>query len=75
MRMTANYPDISDLLQRKAAGRRAAARLSFGEKVMLVERLRTNLAPFKQAREAGIAARAARTAPASSTEHRAPSSG
>ena len=45
------YPDISDILVRKKAGRRNLARLSFGEKIALVEELRERLAPFKRARE------------------------
>jgi hypothetical protein len=45
------YPDISDILARKAEGRREIARLSFGEKIALVERMRERLAPFKKARE------------------------
>jgi hypothetical protein len=31
------YPDISDILARKAEGRRMRARLSFGEKLKLLE--------------------------------------
>lgn len=46
------YPDISDLLALKAAGRKARAKLSFGEKIERMERLRERLAPFKAAREA-----------------------
>ena len=46
------YPDISDLLAQKAAARKVRAKLSFGEKIERMERLRENLAPFKEAREA-----------------------
>lgn len=46
------YPDISDLIARKAQGRLNAKRLSFGEKIELVERLRKRLAPLKALREA-----------------------
>jgi hypothetical protein len=46
------YPDVSDILARKEAGRRNLARLSFGEKIALVEALRERLAPLKRAREA-----------------------
>lgn len=46
------YPDVSDILARKEAGRRDLARLSFGEKIALVEALRERLAPLKRAREA-----------------------
>jgi hypothetical protein len=46
------YPDISDLLAQKASARKARAKLSFGEKIERMERLRENLAPFKALREA-----------------------
>ena len=45
------YPDISDILARKAEGRREIAGRSFGEKIALVERLREQLAALKRARE------------------------
>lgn len=45
------YPDISDILERKAEGRRDIARRSFGEKIAMMEALRERLAPFKRARE------------------------
>ncbi len=45
------YPDISDILARKAEGRRDAARRSFGEKIAWVEEMRERLAPLKRARE------------------------
>ena len=45
------YPDISDILQRKAEGRRDLARRSFGEKIAAMEALRERLAPFKRLRE------------------------
>lgn len=45
------YPDVSDILARKEAGRRDLARLSFGEKIARIEALRERLAPFKRARE------------------------
>ncbi len=48
---TASYPDISDILARKAEGRREAARRSFGEKIAMMEALRERLAPLKQARD------------------------
>ena len=56
----ANYPDISDILNRKAEGRRAIARRSFGEKIAMMESLRERLAPFKRAREQRRAAKPAR---------------
>jgi hypothetical protein len=46
------YPDISDILARKAAGRRDLARRTFGEKIAAVEALRERVAPLKQLREA-----------------------
>jgi hypothetical protein len=49
------YPDISDILVRKAAGRRARAQLSFAEKIAMIEALRARVEPLKQAREAARA--------------------
>jgi hypothetical protein len=49
------YPDISDILQRKAEGRRDLAGRSFGEKIAAMEALRERLAPFKRAREKRLA--------------------
>jgi hypothetical protein len=46
------YPDISDILARKAEGRRDLARRSFGEKIAWCEMMRERLAPLKRAREA-----------------------
>ena len=46
------FPDISDILARKAEGRREIARRSFGEKIAMMEALRERLEPFKRAREA-----------------------
>jgi len=51
------YPDISDILARKRKGRRQLSRLSFGQKIALVEDLRERLAPLKRARERRIAAK------------------
>jgi hypothetical protein len=45
------YPDISDILQRKAEGRRDTSRRPFGEKIAMMEALRERLAPFKRLRE------------------------
>ena len=45
------YPDISDLLRQKAAGRKEIAARSFGEKIAMVERMRERLEPLKQMRE------------------------
>ncbi|MGA3307638.1 MAG: hypothetical protein ABSD08_03350 [Xanthobacteraceae bacterium] len=54
---TTIYPDISDILARKRQGRRQLSRLSFGQKIALVEALRERLAPLKRARERRIAAK------------------
>jgi hypothetical protein len=51
------FPDISDILARKAEGRREIARRSFGEKIAMMEALRERLEPFQRAREARRAAR------------------
>lgn len=50
------YPDVSDILARKAEGRREAAKRSFGEKIAWVEQMRERLAPLKRAREERLAA-------------------
>ena len=52
-----DFPDISDILARKAEGRREIARRSFGEKIAMMEALRERLEPFKRAREARQAKR------------------
>ena len=44
------YPDISDILALKARGREQSARLSFGEKLDILDRLRDQLAPLREAR-------------------------
>jgi hypothetical protein len=45
-----DYPDIGDILARKARGRRELARLSFGEKLDILEKLREQVAPIVRAR-------------------------
>ena len=45
------YPDISDILARKAAGRRELAHLSFAEKLALLDALRERVEPIIRARE------------------------
>jgi hypothetical protein len=45
------YPDISDILARKAEARKERAKLSFVEKIAIIERLRERDAPFKKVRE------------------------
>ena len=47
-----SYPDISDLLALKEAGRKTRSKLPFGEKIERMEALRERLRPFKEAREA-----------------------
>jgi hypothetical protein len=47
-----HYPDITDILAQKARGRRERASLSFTEKLMVLEKLRKNVAPIVQARRA-----------------------
>jgi hypothetical protein len=54
------YPDISDILKRKAEGRRDIVRRSFGERIAMMEALCDRLAPFKQVREQRRAAKLAR---------------
>ncbi len=46
------YPDISDILARKAEGRRELSKLTFGEKIARMEALRDRLSPFKGLRDA-----------------------
>jgi hypothetical protein len=47
-----SYPDISDILARKAEGRRILAALSFGEKLEVLEQMRARVAPIRKARDA-----------------------
>jgi hypothetical protein len=51
LRKPTAYPDVSDILARKAEGRREIAGRSFGEKIAMMEKLRERLAPLKRARE------------------------
>jgi hypothetical protein len=46
------YPDISDVLARKAEGRRNLAARSFGEKIDMLEAMRARVAPIRKARDA-----------------------
>ncbi len=46
-----SYPDISDILARKAEGRKELAALSFAQKLEILEQMRARLAPFRRARE------------------------
>jgi hypothetical protein len=45
------YPDISDIIAAKAAGRRERAALSFSEKLAIVDELRKRVRPIVLARE------------------------
>jgi hypothetical protein len=56
-----DFPDISDILARKAEGRREIARRSFGEKIAMMEALRERVEPMKRAREARQAKRKERS--------------
>ncbi len=46
------YPDISDVLARKAEGRRNLAARSFGEKIEILEAMRARVEPIRKARDA-----------------------
>jgi hypothetical protein len=50
-RPTNIYPDISDILARKARGRRQMASLSFTEKLEILESLRARVEPIRRSRE------------------------
>jgi hypothetical protein len=45
------YPDISDILANKAAGRRQRAALSFAEKLAILDALKERMEPIVRARE------------------------
>ena len=51
-RSNRTYPDVSDILARKAEGRREIASRSFGEKIEMLEAMRARLTPIHKAREA-----------------------
>jgi hypothetical protein len=46
------YPDIADVLGKKARGRIERAFLSFAEKLAIVDKLRENVSPIVRSREA-----------------------
>jgi len=54
MRSTCAHPDISDILARKAEGRRELASRSFGEKIEMLEAMRERVEPIRKAREARL---------------------
>jgi hypothetical protein len=49
--MKRHRTDISDLIERKEAGRREASGRSFAEKIAMVEALRDRVRPLKEMRE------------------------
>jgi hypothetical protein len=51
------YPDIGDLIARKARGRVERARLSFGEKLGLLDKLRDDVMPIVRTRQARVQVR------------------
>ena len=46
------YRDIADILAQKTLGRRERASLSFAEKLAILDKLREEVAPIVQARQA-----------------------
>jgi hypothetical protein len=54
-KMDTQYPDISDVLARKAAGRRQRAELSFAEKLDILDALKERVAPLVRARKLRLA--------------------
>jgi hypothetical protein len=50
MKQETAFPDISDILARKERGRRALAKLTFREKLDMLDRLRAAAAMLKAAR-------------------------
>jgi hypothetical protein len=45
------YPDISDILAKKAAGRRRMAALSFAQKLAILDALKERVRPIAEARK------------------------
>ena len=43
------FPDTSDLFQRKMQARLERAQMSFGQKIVILERMRKELVPFREA--------------------------
>jgi len=48
-----SYPNVSDVLARKAQARREIARRPYSEKIDMVERMRERIAHLKRARDSG----------------------
>lgn len=51
MKIPPGYSDISDILQRKAEGRREITARTFDEKIAMVEAMRERIAPVKKLKE------------------------
>jgi hypothetical protein len=51
MSKSQQYPDIADILAKKARGRRERASLSFAEKLAILDKLRKDVAPIVRARQ------------------------
>jgi hypothetical protein len=51
MSRSQQYPDITDILAKKAQGRRERASLSFAEKLAILDKLRKDVAPIVRARQ------------------------
>jgi len=51
MSRSQQYPDITDILAKKARGRRERASLSFAEKLAILDKLRKDVAPIVRARQ------------------------
>ena len=50
-----SYPDISDILAQKARRRTALSKLSFAEKIAMVEEMRERFAPLRRQRRKRLA--------------------
>jgi hypothetical protein len=48
----ARYPDLTDILARKAEGRRQRASLSFAEKLAILDEMKERVAPIALSRKA-----------------------
>ena len=52
MAQVPEYPDIADILARKAAGRIQRTALSFAEKLEILDEMRARVQPITRARDA-----------------------
>lgn len=48
------YPEIGDILARKARGRREIALMSFGQKIRMLDLMQAQVGPIRKAREARL---------------------